>query len=307
MTAIETTDLSKRYGDVTAIENLNFSVEKGEAFGFLGPNGAGKSTTINVLLGFLSPSSGSASVLGHDVQTESKSLRRRIGVLPESTSVYEQLTGREHVELAIRMKNCDDDSEDRLSYVGLDPEDWNRTAGNYSKGMRQRLSLAMALVGDPELLILDEPTAGLDPNGMQEVRKIIRDQIDAGRTVFLSSHLLSEVEAVCKRIGIMNDGELVTIDDVDRLRDAAVGDACVELRVESVPDNLDLTALSGVTEVATEESIIRATCSTRATKMRVIRRVDAATRVTDVVAEDVSLETVFDTYTESGQTVGESA
>lgn len=307
MVAIKTSALTKRYDSVTAIENLDLTVEKGEAFGFLGPNGAGKSTTINVLLGFLSPSSGSANVLGHDVVTESKAIRRRIGVLPEGTSVYEKLTGREHVELAIQMKNCDDDPEECLSYVGLDSEDWDRIAGDYSKGMRQRLSISVALVGDPELLVLDEPTSGLDPNGMQDVRKIIRDQITAGRTVFLSSHILSEVEAVCERIGIMNNGKLVTVDDVDRLRERAVGDTSVELRVDSVPDDLNLTALDGVTEVTTEESTIRATCSTRATKMSVIRRVDEATRVTDVVAEDASLEAVFDTYTECKQTMGESA
>ncbi|NEU58556.1 ABC transporter ATP-binding protein [Halorussus sp. MSC15.2] len=307
MGIIETTSLTKRYGDVTAIEDLHLTVRKGEAFGFLGPNGAGKSTTINILLGFLEPSSGSACVLGHDVQTESKALRRRIGVVPEGTSVYEQLTGRKHVELATRMKNCDDDPEDRLRYVGLDPEDWDRRAGDYSKGMRQRLSLAMGLVGNPDLLILDEPTSGLDPNGMQDVRDIIREQTDAGRTVFMSSHLLAEVESVCKRVGIMNDGELVTVDEVDRLRETAVGDADVKLSVEAVPDELDLTAIEGVTDVTIADSTIRVACSKRDTKMAVIRHVDQIATVTDVVAEDISLEAVFETYTEDRRIVEESA
>lgn len=306
MDAIRTSGLTKRYGDVVALRDTNLAVEKGEAFGFLGPNGAGKSTTINILLGFLEPSSGSASVLGHDVESESKALRRRIGVLPEGTNVYDRLSGRKHVELAMRMKNCDDDPEKYLRYVGLDPEDWNRNAGDYSKGMRQRLSLAMALVGGPELLILDEPTSGLDPNGIQDVREIIRDQTDAGRTVFLSSHLLGEVEAVCKRVGIMNDGKLVTVDDVDKLRETTISNASVELHVETVPDGFDLTELEGVTDVTTEESTVRASCSTRASKMDVIRRVDQMATVTDVVAEDISLESVFETYTAVSQPTEES-
>lgn len=246
-------------------------------------------------------------MLGHDVQTESKALRQRIGVLPEGTSVYERLTGRKHVELAAKMKNCDDEPRDHLRYVGLDSSDWDRSAGNYSKGMRQRLLLAMALVGDPELLILDEPTSGLDPNGMKEIRKIIREQTDAGRTVFLSSHLLAEVESVCKRVGIMNDGELATVDEVDRLRETAVGKANVELSVETIPEDLALTSIAGVTNVTAEDSTIRATCSRRDTKMNVIRYVDKVANVTDIVAEDISLETVFDTYTEGKQMMEESA
>ena len=302
MTAIETTALTKRFGDVTGVEDLDLVVEQGEAFGFLGPNGAGKSTTINVLLGFLTPSSGTASVLGHDVRTESKAVRRRIGVLPEGVSVYERLTGREHVASAIRMKRADGDPEEHLEYVGLAPTDWERPADEYSKGMCQRLALAVALVGDPDLLVLDEPSSGLDPTGIQDVRTIAQEQTAAGRTVFFSSHILSEVETVCDRVGIMNDGRLTAVDDVDRLRETATADACVELQVESVPADLDLEAVAGVADVTTDATTVRATCTDPAAKVAVIRRVDRATKVLDVVAEETSLESVFNAYAGDGVT-----
>ena len=296
--AIETTALSKRFGEVTAVEALDLVVEDGEAFGFLGPNGAGKSTTIDILLGLIAPTSGRATVLGHDVETESKALRRRVGVLPEGATVYQRLTGREHVESAIRMKDADDNPADRLAYVGLAQEDWDRPAGGYSKGMCRRLGLAMALVGNPDLLILDEPTSGLDPTGIQDVREIVREQADSGRAVFFSSHILPEVEAVCDRVAIMNSGRLAAVDEVDRLREATSAGARVELRVETVPDNLGLAALDGVVEVMVDDSTIRATCARPAAKMDVIRRVDDATRVLDVIAESASLEPVFNAYAE---------
>ena len=307
MNAIETTALTKRFGDVTAVSDLDLTVERGEAFGFLGPNGAGKSTTLNLLLGFISATSGGASVLGYDVQTESKAIRKRIGVLPEGATVYENLTGRDHVASAIRMKNGDDDPEERLGYVGLSPDDWDRPAGDYSKGMRQRLGLAMALVGDPDLLVLDEPSSGLDPTGIQEVREIVNEQVDVGRTVFFSSHILSEVEAVCERVGIMNDGRLAAIDDVSRLRETATAEARVELRVETVPADLDLEALSGVADVTTGASTVRVTCTDPTAKVAVIRRVDRATEVLDVVSEETSLESVFNAYAVDGANAEEPA
>ena len=296
MPAIETTALTKRFGDVTAVNTLDFVVEKGDAFGFLGPNGAGKSTTINLLLGFLKPTSGSASVLGHDVQTESKTIRQRIGVLPEGASVYERLTGREHVESAIRMKRADDDPDSLLDYVGLKPDAWNRPAGGYSTGMAQRLALAMALVGDPDLLILDEPSSGLDPTGIQEIREIIQDQLDDGRTVFFSSHILPEVEAVCERVAILTGGELATVGSVERLREMTAEDTWVELQVDALPDDLDLTTLEGVTDVEIDGSTVRVVCADPTVKVEVIRRVDESAQVLDVVSDEASLEAVFNTY-----------
>lgn len=170
--AIEFDSISKRFGDVTALQDLDLTVERGVIYGFLGPNGAGKSTAINILLGFLPPTDGQATVLGYDTQTESTTLRNHLGVLPEGYQVCERLTGREHLEVAAESKGTTPDFDRLLERVGIQ-EAGDRKAGNYSKGMTQRLVFGMALVGDPDLLILDEPSSGLDPNGAKEMRGVV--------------------------------------------------------------------------------------------------------------------------------------
>ncbi|MFT4881984.1 MAG: ABC-2 type transport system ATP-binding protein, partial [Salinirussus sp.] len=170
MTAIRTERLTKRFGGLTAVDDLDLTVQEGEVFGFLGPNGAGKSTTINVLLDFVRPTAGTATVLGRDAQAESTAVRERLGVLPEGFALYDRLSGRAHIDLAVDLKDADDDPDAVLERVGLTPAAGGRTAAGYSQGMRQRLALGMALVGNPDLLVLDEPTNGLDPNGAREMR-----------------------------------------------------------------------------------------------------------------------------------------
>jgi ABC-2 type transport system ATP-binding protein len=186
MPAIELDGVTKRFGDVIAVDELSMTVPEGEVFGFLGPNGAGKSTTINVLLDFVRPTAGTVSVLGMDAQERSVDVRERTGVLPEGFSVYDRLTGRQHIEFAIESKEVDADPDAVLDRVGLDGEG-DRKAGGYSKGMSQRLALGMALVGEPELLILDEPSSGLDPAGAKEMRDIVREEADRGANVLLES------------------------------------------------------------------------------------------------------------------------
>ncbi|WP_049927047.1 ABC transporter ATP-binding protein [Halopiger goleimassiliensis] len=304
MPAIETTALTKRYGEnVVAVNDLDLTVEEGEVFGFLGPNGAGKSTTINLLLDFVRPTEGSATVLGHDVQREPKAIRSRIGVLPEGATLYERLTGREHLEWVIDNKGSDDDTDELLERVGLEPEAAARSAGGYSTGMAQRLGFAMALVGDPDLLILDEPSSGLDPTGMQEMREIITAEADRGTTVFFSSHILGEVEAVCDRVGIMNDGRLVATGTLDALRENLDLDASISLDVEHVPDALvaDLENHEGVHSVTVDGSTITVACATTPVKYDVVTQVGAATTVLDIVSEDTSLERLFNTYTTDEQ------
>ncbi|MFT4946948.1 MAG: ABC-2 type transport system ATP-binding protein, partial [Natronomonas sp.] len=202
MTAIELNGLTKRYGSLVAVDNLDLRIEEGEVFGFLGPNGAGKSTTINIILDFVKPTAGQARVFDMDCQQQGQDLRHRIGVLPEGYDVYDRLTGRQHLEFAIESKNATDNPQELLERVDI-ADAADRKASGYSKGMAQRLILAMALVGDPDLLILDEPTTGLDPNGAREIREIIREENSRGTTVFFSSHILSQVEAVCDRVGIL--------------------------------------------------------------------------------------------------------
>jgi ABC-2 type transport system ATP-binding protein len=297
--AIRTTNLTKRFGDLTAVDRLDLRVEEGEIFGFLGPNGAGKSTTINVLLDFFGPSEGSAEVLGYDTHRDSIAIRQRTGVLPEGFSVYDRLTAMEHVEYAIETKDATDVPSELLSRVNLQEEAWERRAGEFSKGMTQRLALAMALVDDPELLILDEPSSGLDPKGIQEMRDIIREEADRGTTVFFSSHQLPQVEAVCDRVGIMRDGRMAAVDTIDNLRDDVGGSTTIELEVDPMPsaDALALSDLDGVVEATGQGNAIEVRCSDPTAKVDVVKRVDAETTVTDIVSDETDLEELFNQYT----------
>ncbi|HEV2391124.1 MAG TPA: ABC transporter ATP-binding protein [Verrucomicrobiae bacterium] len=219
-TILETKDLTvefkgqtRRQGTKVAVKGLNLKVHAGEVFGFLGPNGAGKTTTMNVLLGFVHATSGTASLFGVDVRQPIA--RRRIGYLPEMTYYYKFLSAEELLRFYARIFHISRAETDRridwlLKLVELD-QAAKRPIKTYSKGMQQRVGLAQALINDPDLLILDEPTSGLDPLGRMKVREIIQRLKDQGKTVFFSSHELGEVETVCDRIAIINEGELKVV------------------------------------------------------------------------------------------------
>ena len=297
MGAIETTTLRKEFGDVRAVDDLDLTVEQGEVFGFLGHNGAGKSTTINMLLGFLRPTAGDIEVLGHDVTEESRAVRQRTGLLPEGYEPYSNLTGREHVQSAIDAKDADDDPDELLERVGLEPEAARRKAEGYSTGMQQRMSLAVALVGEPDLLIFDEPSSGLDPEGVALLREIIQTETERGATVFFSSHILDEVEKVCDRVGILSHGELVAVDTIDNLRSELQAGATVSATLETVPDDLGLDGIDAVRSVTVEDQVVTAECTDPRAKMRVLRALDDRATVADIGIEDASLEALFDQFT----------
>jgi ABC-2 type transport system ATP-binding protein len=297
MPAIETDGLTRRFGDLTAVDTLDLTVEDGEVFGFLGPNGAGKSTTINMLLGFLKPTDGAATVLGRDAARQSRAVRQRTGLLPEGFELYENLTGREHVVSAIDTKNADDDPDHLIERVGLEPEAARRRAGGYSKGMTQRLALAVALVGNPDLLILDEPSSGLDPKGAKLLREIVREEADRGATVFFSSHILGQVEQVCDRVGIMNQGEMVAVDTIDALRDQMGAESLVAAEVAASPDAEAVAAVDGVREVTVDGDRVEIACTQPRAKMPALRALDDAATVTDITVEDADLEALFERYT----------
>ncbi len=299
MAAIELEGVRKSFGDVRALRGVDLDVEEGEIFGFLGPNGAGKSTTINVILDFVRPDAGSARVLGHDAREESVAVRERTGVLPEGFHLYDRLTAREHLEFAIDSKDADDDPYPLLERVGLE-EAVDRKAGGFSTGMQQRLALAMALVGDPELLILDEPSSGLDPNGARELRRIVEAEADAGATVFFSSHILGQVEAVCDRVGIIRDGELVAVDSIEGLRENVAGGSALVVEVDAVPDDAlhRVKSLDGVSEATVDGTTFRVTCDDDV-KMDVVQALeDAGADVSDFSTEEAPLEDLFAAYTE---------
>jgi ABC-2 type transport system ATP-binding protein len=297
MVPVEVSDLSKQFpGGVLAVDTLNLTVEGGEIFGFLGPNGAGKSTTINILLGFVSPTSGRATVLGQDVQDDFATTRKRIGVLPEGYHLYDRLTAREHIEWVARTKEVDDDPDTILERVGIG-DATDRRVGGFSKGMGQRLAFGMALVGDPDLLILDEPSAGLDPTGMQEMRNIIHEEAATGTTVFFSSHILPEVEAVCDRVGIMSGGQLVALDSIETLREQVGSVASIVLTLDTVPDDLELERVNGVQNVTVDGAEVRVDCHNTDVKADVVRHVGERTNITDIISEESSLEELFNSYT----------
>ena len=222
--AIEARGLSKTFGSRAAVRNLSLTVRRGEIFGFLGPNGAGKSTSIKMLLGLVHPTDGEAWVLGAPVGDVA--VRRSIGFLPEDFRFYEWLTATELLVLHGRLAGLTDErarkrAPDVLELVGMTPHAHRRLRG-FSKGMLQRLGLAQALIHEPRLIFLDEPTSGLDPMGRRMVRDVIKMQRDRGATVFLNSHLLSEIEITCDRVAFIKDGEIVASRD---LRDASAAGA----------------------------------------------------------------------------------
>ena len=309
MTVLETSNLTKRYGrgeqQVVAVEDLDLQVEAEEVFGFLGPNGAGKSTTIDMLLDYVRPTEGTATILGMDVHAESETIRGHVGVLPEGLDLYDRLTGRRHVEFAIDWMDAGDDPDTILDRVGLTATDAARPVAEYSKGMQQRLALGMVLVGDPELLILDEPSSGLDPHGIQQMRNIVREEAANGTTVFFSSHILGEVEAICDRIGILSGGTLVAIDEVESLRETVGVGSELRLRIrDEIP--FDLTEKDGVESVSRSGNLLRVTTTEHWMKAHVITQlVNSGVEVVDVDSEEASIEDVFTAYTTGKGDIGE--
>ena len=215
---ISTRALTKHYGRVAALEDLTLEVQPGEIFGFLGPNGAGKSTTIRTLLGFLHPTAGSASVLGLDIVEESVEIRRRTGYLPGGVALYDSMTGEQVLEYLARLQGREAHRRDELvDRLRMPAADLRRKVRDYSRGMRQKIGVIQALQHDPELAILDEPTEGLDPLMQQAFYGILADLRAEGRTIFFSSHVLSEVERVCDRVGIIRHGRLMAVHGVREL------------------------------------------------------------------------------------------
>jgi ABC-type multidrug transport system ATPase subunit len=253
MTVVETSGLTKRYGNgVLAVDSVEMSVRRGEVYGFLGPNGAGKTTTLRMLVGLIRPSSGMAIVAGH-APGDPAGLAR-IGSLVEAPGFYPYLSGRENLKVVADFAAVDHKRvAEVLDIVELTSRA-GRRFGTYSTGMKQRLGVAAALLKDPELLILDEPTSGLDPQGMAEMRKLIKDIGQGNRTVLLSSHLLTEVEQICDRVGVISGGKLVTQSTVQEL----LGDEGVLVRAQPVDRAYELLAsMFGSAMVSRQDGAIR--------------------------------------------------
>lgn len=236
---IRVNGLTKDYGARRAVDRVTFEAEQGEILGFLGPNGAGKTTTMRILTGYMPPTDGEAIVAGYDVVSESLEVRRRVGYLPETVPLYMDMTVFDYLKFMADLRqipNVDDRVDETLEMVGM----LDRSTGyigNLSKGMRQRIGLAQALLHKPEVLILDEPTIGLDPGQVVEVRELIRE-IGKERTVMLSTHILTEAQNICDRVLIINKGKIVAEDTPENLQSRLVGSERVVLRVRGDSDGL---------------------------------------------------------------------
>jgi len=300
MAVIETRGLTKRFGDVLAVDELDLTVREGEVYGFLGPNGAGKTTTIGLLLGLVRPTAGSARVFGAEVGTEVRSVRGRIGVLPAHAELYDRLTARRHLQFVVRVKDADDDPAALLERVGLE-DAIDRRAGEFSTGMAQRLKLAMALVDEPDLLILDEPTTGLDPNGARQMRELVRRENDRGATVFFSSHIMGQVEAICDRVGVLDGGRLVAEDTVAGIRASATGGPELSVTVDDPDGAADrVRATEGVASVAVEGKTLRIALTTVDAKGRAMNAVaESGVGIRDFDLREETLEDAFADLTDA--------
>jgi len=237
---IQTYGLTKYYDKVRGVEALDLEVKSGEIFGFLGPNGAGKTTTIRLLLDIIRPTRGRAEIFGLDIRAHSLDIRQRLGNLPGDVSLYENLSGEEFLSFIGRLHhNHDGKRKDELA-KRLDI-DLSRKIRTYSKGMKQKVAIIQALMNDPELLILDEPTSGLDPLVQREFYDLLKEERERGKTVFLSSHILPEVERVCERVGILRDGLLVAVENIDDLKTRRVRKLELILKEEVPTDKLNIS------------------------------------------------------------------
>ena len=301
---IRTENLCKDFDEVRAVRNLNLKVEEGEIYGFLGPNGAGKTTTILMLLGILKPSRGKIYLFGEELSRNSLSLKSRIGVVSEKQYLYKEMTAGEYLDFFAELygvRNRKKRIEELLEAVGL-LEVINRKVGAFSRGMQQKLGFARALLHDPDLLILDEPVSGLDPTGIKQIRDLVREENRKGRTIFISSHLLSEVERLCGRVGIINEGRLLAEDTMENLRRKLTDVEELEVEVsEAKKETLEalssLDFVKGITKEGKKLTIkVKADKDHRAEISQLISQKGEV--VLGIKVKEMSLEEAFITITQ---------
>jgi len=246
--AIDITDLSKTYGKARGISHINLKVEQGEIFGFIGPNGAGKSTTIRILLNLIFPTGGNARIMGMDVIRETRKIKQRTGYIPSDAVEYPFMTVRDFLEYCGRFyneKNCSQRINELIDFFELDPE---RKIADLSRGNKKKVSIVQSFIHSPDLLILDEPTMGLDPLMQEKFFELLRSENKRGMAIFFSSHILSEVQMLCKRVAIIREGMIVTEEDIETLRSKQLKKVHVEME-EEIPDTI--TTIPGIESTIT--------------------------------------------------------
>ena len=308
---IEVNNLVKRYGDHTAVDHLSFKIEKGKIYGFLGPNGAGKSTTMNMITGYIASTEGTVTIDGHDILDEPEEAKKCIGYLPEMPPLYFDMTVGEYMSFVADLKKIPKDQkksmvEEVMEMVKI-TDMKNRLIKNLSKGYRQRVGLAQAILGYPEVIILDEPTVGLDPKQIIEIRDLIKS-LKKKHTVILSSHILSEVSAVCDYVLIISHGKLVASDTPENLGKLAEGSNTLNLLVKGDKDHIRIALgqIDGVKDItvasAKEEHAWNVTLSTKedmdVREEVFFRMADAHCPILEMQSKKVSLEEIFLELTE---------
>lgn len=261
---LKTENLTKKYDTLVAVNDLNLEIQEGEIFGLLGPNGAGKTTTILLLLGLTEPTGGKASIFGHDCTRDPIGVKRIVGYLPDDIAFYEDMTARENLRFigelnGLDAKLIDERADDLLKRVGLRKVADKKT-GQFSRGMRQRLGIADVLMKDPKVVILDEPTLGIDPEGMRDLLYLIKQlSVADGRTVLVSSHQLYQIQQICDRVGIFVSGKLIACGQIDELGKAVRGNEPLSIEFAATPDNGELESLlcavPGVAQMKKEKNI----------------------------------------------------
>ena len=291
---IQVENITKKYGNFTAVNNISFEIEEGEIVGFLGPNGAGKSTTMNMITGFIEPTSGKIIVDGYNISKKPKKAKRQIGYMPEGVPLYSDLTVKEFVTYMAELKGVAKKERKEkvlkvLEETGL-TEVQNKLTRNLSRGYKQRVSMAGALVSNPKVIILDEPTVGLDPKQVTEIRALIKE-LGKDHTVILSSHILSEVSQICNRVIIINKGQIVAIDTPENLEKKVVKDNSVYVTVEDTENKMD--AVKDKLEKVQEIKLIS-------------ENEDGTKKYMITATEDVDLrKNIFDTFAKEGITIFE--
>jgi len=255
MDVIKTKNLTKYYGEIKGVEGLTFTVKKGEIFGFLGPNGAGKTTTIRTLLGYLNKTKGEAYIFGKNIEDEIVEIKREVGYIPGELNIYGHLTGKQFLDFFSSLRHREMTLLDDLLKIFNIPLD--RKVKGYSKGMKQMLGIIQAFMDDPEMVIMDEPTSGLDPLLQQKFYEFLQKQKKKGKTMFFSSHILSEVDKICDRIAIIKEGELVALEDVETLKSKS--GKKIRLKIKEKPESFkgpkNMIVKEGYIEFSTTDNI----------------------------------------------------
>ena len=288
---IEVDGLTKHYGSVVGAQDLSFTVQRGEVFGFLGPNGAGKTTTIRMLLDEIRSTAGRASILGLDTHAKSVEIRRHLGYIPGDLALYPNLTGRDTLTYFANLRGGVDWSYVEELAERLD-SDLSRKVGNLSTGNRQKVGVIQAFMNRPDVLIMDEPSSGLDPLIQREFQNMVREVAADGRTVFLSSHTLSEVQRVAGRVGIIRQGRLVTVESVADLRSKAMRQ--VELELDSPAEAARFAAVPGVRDVTVEHNQVR--LSFDGDMGTLLQAASEQHTIVDITTNEADLEEIFLTY-----------